>query len=149
MPLSAVAPVPSTTALQPGPVSAAWMPVRVPVVTPLVELKDTAFRLHEKWLVVTVNVMPSGPMQLLNASDVIEPMPVPDSPLPLLSVAAPFEDAQDSETPLRVSESGLACGCRDGPAGLDGPGCRDRRGGAKADYRRDRGSHGKNAARYV
>ena len=65
--------------------------------------KDTAFRLHGKWLVVTVNVMPSGPMQLLNASDVIEPMPVPDSPLPLLSVAAPFEDAQDSETPLRVS----------------------------------------------
>jgi hypothetical protein len=83
----------------------AWMPVMVPVVTPLVELKDTAFRLQGKWLFVTVNVMPPGPVQLVNASDVIEPMPVPDSPLPLLSVAAPFEDPQDSETPLRVSVS--------------------------------------------
>src|SRR5215469_6868590 len=103
MPLSAVAPVPSTTALQPGPVSVEWMPVMVPAVTPVVELNDTAFRLQGKWLFVTVNIRPPGPVQLVNASDVIEPMPVPDSPLPLLSVAAPFEDAQDSETPLRVS----------------------------------------------
>src|SRR5215471_212332 len=103
MPLSAVAPVPSTTALQLGPVSVEWMPVMVPAVTPVVELKDTAFRLQGKWLFVTVNIRPPGPVQLVNASDVIEPMPVPDSPLPLLSVAAPFEDAQDSETPLRVS----------------------------------------------
>ena len=86
-------------------------------------------------------------MQLLNASDVIEPMPVPDSPLPLLSVAAPFEDAQDSETPLRVSVRVALPGvAATGPPGLTVQVCRDSRGGAKADHRRDRGSHEKNAA---
>src|SRR6185437_6407414 len=101
LPLLAVAPVPSTTALQLGPVSVAWMPVMVPVVTPL--LKDTAFRCHGKCVVLTVNVRPSGPVQLLNDSAVIEPMLVPDSPLPVLTVPLPLDDAQDRVLPVFVS----------------------------------------------
>src|SRR5712691_4673716 len=103
LPLLAVAPVPSTTALQLGPVSVAWMPVMVPVVTPL--LKDTAFRCHGKWVVFTVKTRPSGPLQVLNDSAVIEPMPVPDSPLPLLTVPLPLEEAQDRVLPVLVSFS--------------------------------------------
>src|SRR6266566_4516893 len=103
LPLLAVAPVPSTVALQPGPVSVAWMPVMVPVVTPL--LKDTAFRCHGKWVVLTVKVRPRGPVQVLKPSDVIEPMPVPDRPLPLLSVPLPLEVLHDSALPVLVSLS--------------------------------------------
>src|SRR6266699_735299 len=103
LPLLAVAPVPSTTALQLGPLSVAWMPVMVPVVTPL--LKDTAFRCHGKWVVCTVKVRPRGPLQVLKDSAVIEPMPVPDRPLPLLSVPLPLEDAQDKVLPVLVSFS--------------------------------------------
>src|SRR6266699_2661608 len=98
LPLLAVAPVPSTTALQPGPLSVAWMPVMVPVVTPL--LKDTAFRCHGKWVVLTVKVRPSGPVQLLKESAVIEPIAVPDRPLPLLTVPLPLEDVQLRTLPV-------------------------------------------------
>src|SRR5215472_12134161 len=103
LPLFAVAPVPSTTALQLGPVRLAWIPVMVPVVTPL--LNDTAFRCHGKWVVFTVKVRPSGPVQVLNDSAVIEPMPVPDSPLPLLTVPLPLEVLQDRVLPVLVSFS--------------------------------------------
>src|SRR6266571_5610836 len=103
LPLLAVAPVPSTTALQLGPVSVAWMPVMVPVVTPL--LNETAFRCHGKWVVFTVKVRLSGPVQVLNDSAVIEPMPVPDRPLPLLSVPFPLEVLQVRTLPVLVSFS--------------------------------------------
>src|SRR5215472_7048740 len=103
LPLFAVAPVPSTTALQLGPVRLAWIPVMVPVVTPL--LNDTAFRCHGKWVVFTVKVRPSGPVQVLNDSAVIEPMPVPDSPLPLLTVPLLVEVWQDRVLPVFVSFS--------------------------------------------
>src|SRR6266568_2307458 len=103
LPLLAVGPVPSTTALQLGPLSVAWMPVMVPVVTPL--LKDRAFRCHGKSLVCTVKVRPSGPVQLLNDSDEILPMPVPDSPLPDLTEPLPLEDAQVRVLPVLVSFS--------------------------------------------
>src|SRR6266568_1178935 len=86
LPLLAVGPVPSTTALQLGPLSVAWMPVMVPVVTPL--LKDRAFRCHGKSLVCTVKVRPSGPVQLLNDSDEILPMAVPAPPGLTVQVAA-------------------------------------------------------------
>src|SRR6266702_4764245 len=76
LPLLAVGPVPSTTALQLGPLSVAWMPVMVPVVT-----------------------------QLLNDSDEILPMPVPDSPLPDLTEPLPLEDAQVRVLPVLVSFS--------------------------------------------
>src|SRR5947208_14525146 len=103
LPLLADAPVPSTTALQLGPDSVAWMPVIVPVVTPL--LKDTAFRCHGKWVVCTVKVSPSGPVQLLNDSAEMVPIPAPDSPLPCLSVPFPLEDAQLRVLPVFLSVS--------------------------------------------
>src|SRR5580700_10601735 len=102
-PLLAVALVPSTTALQLVPLSVAWMPVMVPVVTPV--LNETAFRCHGKWVVLTVKVRPSGPVQLLKVSAVIEPMPVPDSPLPLLTVPLPAEDVQVRTLPVFESLS--------------------------------------------
>src|SRR5690348_7025584 len=103
MPLLAVALVPSTTALQLGPLSVAWMPVMVPWVTPA--LKDTAFRCHGKCVVWTVNVRPSGPVQLVKVSAVIEPMPVPDRPLPFLTVPLPLDDVQLSCEPVFLSVS--------------------------------------------
>src|SRR5215467_6944899 len=103
LPLFAVAPVPSTTALQLGPLSVAWIPVMVPVVTP--PLKDTAFRCHGKCVVCTVKVRPSGPVQVLNDSAVIEPMPVPDRPFPLLTVPLPLDVLQVRTLPVFVSFS--------------------------------------------
>src|SRR5215471_19978672 len=79
------------------------MPVMVPVVTP--PLKDLAFRCHGKWLFFTMKTRPSGPWQLLNDSVVIEPMPVPDSPLPLLTVPLLVEVWQDRVLPVFVSFS--------------------------------------------
>src|SRR5690242_17034183 len=99
-PLLALAPVPSTTALQLGPLSVAWIPVMVPVVTPLV--KDLAFRCQGKWVVCTVKARPSGPLQLLKVSAVIDAIPVPDSPLPFLAVPLPLEDAHVNTVPLLV-----------------------------------------------
>ncbi len=114
----------------------AWMPVMVPVVTPL--LKDLAFRCQGKWVVLTVKVRLSGPVQVLKPSDVIEPMPVPDSPLPFLTVPLPLEVLQVSVLPVLVSFSVVDPGLgRDGPAGLDGPGRRDPGVG-----RRERGAGG-------
>src|SRR5690349_11268540 len=90
VPLLAVALIPSTVALQPVPDRAEWMWAMVPVVTP--PLKDTAFRCQGNALVFTVNVRPSGPVQLLKLSAVIEPMPVPERPLPFLTEPLPLED---------------------------------------------------------
>jgi len=47
----------------------------------------------------------SGPVQVLNDSAVIEPMPVPDRPLPLLSVPFPLEVLQVRTLPVLVSFS--------------------------------------------
>src|SRR5205809_955582 len=101
LPLFALAPVPSTTALQPGPDSVAWIPVMLPVVTPL--LKDAAFRCQGKWVVCTEKVRLSGPVQLLKPSAVIDPMPEPDSPLPFLTEPLPLEDAHVRTVPVFVS----------------------------------------------
>ena len=75
----------------------------VPVVTPL--LKDLAFRCQGKCVVFTVKVRLSGPVQLLKPSAVIEPMPVPDSPLPFLTVPLPLDDVQVRTLPVFVSFS--------------------------------------------
>src|SRR5579871_20225 len=101
MPLLADAPVPSTVAEQLGPVSVAWMPVMLPVVLPL--LNVLAFSFHGKWVVFTVNFRPSGPVQLVNVSAVIEAMPVPDRPLPFLAVPLPLDDVQVRTLPVLVS----------------------------------------------
>src|SRR5215831_20311567 len=79
------------------------MPEMVPVVTP--PLKVLAFRCHGKWVVCTVNVRPSGPVQLLKDSAVIEAMPVPDSPLPFLAVPLPLDVLQVKTLPVFVSFS--------------------------------------------
>src|SRR5580704_10719367 len=79
------------------------MPLMVPVVTPF--LKDTAFRCHGKWVVFTVKVRLSGPVQLLNDSAVIEAIPVPDRPLPFLTVPLPLDDVQVRTLPVLVSFS--------------------------------------------
>src|SRR5262249_11350458 len=79
------------------------MPVMVPVVTP--PAKDLAFRCQGKWVVCTVKVRDSGPVQWVNDSVVIEPMPFPDSPLPFLIVALPLEEVQLSCEPVFLSVS--------------------------------------------
>ena len=75
----------------------------VPVVTP--PAKDLAFRCQGKCVVLTVKVRLSGPVQLLKPSDVIDPMLVPDSPLPFLTVPLPLEDVQVSVEPVFLSVS--------------------------------------------
>src|SRR5689334_712989 len=102
-PLLALAPVPSTTALQLGPLSVAWMRVMVPVVTP--PEKDLAFSFQGKCVVCTLKVSPSGPVQLLKPSAVIDAMPAPDSPLPFLAEPLPLEDVQVSFDPVFLSVS--------------------------------------------
>src|SRR6516164_1373413 len=79
------------------------MPVMLPVVTP--PLKVLAFRCHGKWAVFTVKVRPSGPVQLLKDIAVIEPMPVPDRPLPFLAVPLPLDVLQVRTLPVLVSFS--------------------------------------------
>src|SRR6516165_253251 len=79
------------------------MPEMVPVVTP--PLKVLALRCHGKWVVFTVNVRPSGPVQLLKDSAVIEAMPVPDRPLPFLAVPLPLDVLQVRTLPVLVSFS--------------------------------------------
>src|SRR5215471_13390740 len=78
------------------------MPVMVPVVTPVVELKDAAFSFQGRWPGVTVNVKPE-PVQLLKVTAVIEPMAVPDSPLPCLRVAFVLEDVHTTDWWVVVS----------------------------------------------
>src|SRR6266704_2669473 len=63
LPLLAVGPVPSTTALQLGPLSVAWMPVMVPVVTPV----------------------PDSPLP-----DLTEPLPLEDAQVRVLPVLVSF-----------------------------------------------------------
>src|SRR5215468_7013103 len=63
------------------------MPVMLPVVT----------------LLVTLNVRPKGPVQLLKLSCVIEPRLVPEIPWPLLRVPLELEDVHDSTEPVAVS----------------------------------------------
>src|SRR5215831_11244638 len=103
VPLCAVAPVPSTTAVQPGPDRLAWTPVRVPVVVPVTELKETALMCQGRTPAVTVNARPNGPVHLVKLIEVTEPMAVPDSLLPLLSVVFAAEDVHVSEVPVVVS----------------------------------------------
>src|ERR1051326_3400987 len=81
------------------------MPVMLPVVTPLVALNAVPCSVHGKLLLVTVKVRPSGPVQPLNVSVLIEPMLVPLIPLPLFSVPVDFEDVQLSTLPVLVSVS--------------------------------------------
>src|SRR5215470_15137921 len=103
VPLCAVAPVPSTTAVQPGPDKLACTPVRVPVVVPVTALNEAALRCQGSAPAVTVNARPNGPVQLAKLIEVTEPMAVPDSLLPLLSVVCAAEDEHVSEVPVEVS----------------------------------------------
>src|SRR6516165_8426279 len=103
VPLCAVALVPSTTAVQPGPDRLAWTPVRVPVVVPVAEVKETAFMCQGRSPAVTVNARLNGPVHLVKLIEVTEPMAVPDSPLPLLSVVFAAEDVHVSAVPVEMS----------------------------------------------
>src|SRR5258708_3969398 len=103
LPLCAVAPVPSTTAVQRGREGLAWTRVRVRVVVPLAELKETALMCQGRAPAVTVNARLNGPVHLLKLIEVTEPMLVPDSRLPLLSVVFAAEDVHVSEVPVVVS----------------------------------------------
>src|SRR5215469_721837 len=100
VPLFAVALVPSTPAVQPEPDRLAWTPVRVPVVVPVAELKETAFMCQGRWPAVTVNARLSGPVHLVKLIEATEPMAVPDSPLPLPSVVFAAEDEHVSAVPV-------------------------------------------------
>src|ERR1051325_6128432 len=77
------------------------MCVMFPCVTP--DENDVAFRCHGKALDLTVKVSPSGPVQVENVSEVMEPIPVPDRPLPFFSEPLALEDLQDSVVPVAVS----------------------------------------------
>src|SRR5215470_14660625 len=103
VPLCAVAPVPSTTAVQPGPDKLAWTPVRVPVVVPVTALNEAALRCQGSAPAVTVNARPNGPVHLAKPIEATEPMAVPDSLLPLWSVVCAAEDEHVSEVPVEVS----------------------------------------------
>src|SRR6516164_8965578 len=81
------------------------MPVILPVVTPVVALKDEPLSVQGKPLLETVNTRPKGPVQLLKLSAVTEPRLVPAIPWPLLRVLAVFEDLHDSTEPVAVSFS--------------------------------------------
>jgi hypothetical protein len=52
---------------------------------------------------VTVNARLNGPVHLVKLIEVTEPMAVPDSPLPLLSVVFAAEDVHVSAVPVEVS----------------------------------------------
>src|SRR5262249_49156003 len=60
-----------------------------------------------KPLLVTVNTRPSGPVQPLNVSVLIEPRLVPEIPWPLFSVPVDFEDVHDRTAPERTSFKGV------------------------------------------
>src|SRR5262249_23812730 len=79
------------------------MPVMLPVVTPVVALKAVPCSVQGKPLLVTVNTRPSGPMQLVNVSVLIEPRLAPLIPWPLFSVPVDFDDWQLSTAPLLTS----------------------------------------------
>src|SRR5690242_1634821 len=68
------------------------MPLIKPVVVPVPALKDVPLSVQGKPLLVTVNVRPRGPVQLLKDSFVIEPRLVPLIPWPLFSVPEDVED---------------------------------------------------------
>ena len=61
--------------------------------------------LHGKFLPATVKASLLGPVHLVKASEVMVPMPVPDSPVPGLKVPADFVCPQPSDLPLVVSIS--------------------------------------------
>src|SRR5215469_6969540 len=103
LPLCAVALVPSTTAVQPGPDRLAWTPVRVPVVVPVAELNEAALMCQGRTPAVPVNARLNGPVHLVKLIEVTEPMAVPDSPLPLPSVVFAAEDEHVSAVPVVVS----------------------------------------------
>src|SRR6266566_7115451 len=81
------------------------MPVMLPVVTPLVALKAVPCSVQGKLLLVTVNVRPSGPVQPLKLSLVIEPRLVPLIPWPLLRLPEELDEVQVSLVPVLVSVS--------------------------------------------
>src|SRR5689334_13453807 len=98
--------VPATVAVHPLPLMLALIPVMLPWVTP--PLKLLAFSFHG-WAddadVVAVKCSPPGPVQLVNVTDVMLPMPVPDSPLPFFRVALVADDAHVRTVPVFVSFS--------------------------------------------
>src|SRR5215470_5214781 len=105
LPLNAVAPVPSTVALQVlfVPVRTAWMPLMFPVVVP--ELKPVALTFHDLVLVALVfteNVVPNGPVQPVKVLLVTVPRGLV-SPDPLLSVPAAADEVHVSTAPVTVS----------------------------------------------
>src|ERR1700722_2261319 len=77
------------------------MPVIVPLVTP--EWYDTAFSDQGRWLVFTVKLSPSGPERVVNVADLMDAMPVPDSPLPDFAVPVALEDLHVRVLPVEVS----------------------------------------------
>src|SRR5256885_1008351 len=76
------------------------MPVRFPDVTP--PEYDEALSVAAL-ATVPVKLMPSGPVQLLSTIEVMVAMPVPDSPVPLATVALAVDEAQVIEVPVAVS----------------------------------------------
>src|SRR5215472_4184233 len=105
MPSLAVPPVPSITALQPGPASLSWTWLRLPVATPVVALYEVRFTCQGRPVAVRVNGSPSGPLHWVKLPEVTEPIPVPDSPPPCLSVPLTCEDVQSSTVPVLVSRT--------------------------------------------
>src|SRR5215472_5681752 len=104
MPSLAVPPVPSITARQPGPVILSWAWLRLPVATPVVALYEVRFTCQGRSVAVRVNGRAHiGPLQGVRLPEVTEPIPVPDSPPPCLSVPLTFEDVQVSTVPVLVS----------------------------------------------
>src|SRR5262249_6825472 len=105
MPSLAVPLVPSITARQPDPASLSWAWLRLPVATPVVPLYELRFTCQGRSVAVRVNGSPSGPLQWVKLPEVTEPIPVPDSPPPCLSVPLTCEDVQERTVPVLVSRT--------------------------------------------
>src|SRR5215467_204684 len=105
MPLLAVPLVPSITALQLGPVSLSWACLRLPVATPVVALYEVRFTCQGRPVAVRVKGSQIGPLQWVKLPEVTEPIPVPDSPPPCLSVPLTCEDVHTSTVPVLVSRT--------------------------------------------
>src|SRR5215472_8450559 len=109
MPSLAVPPVPSITARQPGPASLSWAWLRLPVATPVVALYEVRFTCQGRSVAVRVKGSHIGPLQGVRLPEVTEPIPVPDSPPPCLSVPLTFEDVQVSTVPVLGSRTASRC----------------------------------------
>src|SRR5215831_17300966 len=105
MPSLAVPLVPSITARQLGPVILSWAWLRLPITTPVVAWYEVRFTCQGRSVAVRVNGSPIGPLQWVKLPEVTEPIPVPDSPPPCLSVPLTCEDAQVSTVPVLVSRT--------------------------------------------